>query len=78
MRFNNAPLSDVIAALQEAFNKKITIMDTTLGRKRLTADLNGLSYGDAIKIVCASLNLGYAEKNGSYFLTARDSPARKY
>jgi transmembrane sensor len=78
MRFYNAPLSDVIAVLQETFNKKITIIDTTLGRKRLTADLNGLSYGDAIKIVCASLNLDYAEKNGSYFLTARDSPARKH
>jgi transmembrane sensor len=78
MRFYNAPLSDIIATLQEAFDKKITINDAALGRKRVTADLNGIPYADAIKIVCASLNLDYVEKNGRCLLTARDSPAHKH
>lgn len=78
MRFNNAPLSGVIAALQEVFGKKITLSDTALGQKRLTADLNGVAFADAMKIVCASLNLDCAEKNGGYLLKARDSAARKH
>jgi transmembrane sensor len=78
MRFNNAPLSGVIAALQEVFGKKIALSDTTLGQKRLTADLKGVSFVDAMKIVCASLNLDYAETNGGYLLKARDSAARKH
>ncbi len=71
MRFHNAPLSGVLAAMQEVFGKKITINDSALGQKRLTADLNGVAFADAMKIVCASLDLDYAEKNGSYMLKAR-------
>lgn len=78
MRFYNAPLSGVIAALEKVFGKKITIKDTTLGQKRLTADLNGVAFADAMKIVCVSLNLDYAENNGGYLLKARDSSAHKH
>jgi transmembrane sensor len=78
MRFYNAPLSGVIAALEKVFGKKITIKDTALGQKRLTADLNGVAFADAMKIVCVSLNLDYAEKNGGYWLKARDSSAHKH
>jgi transmembrane sensor len=78
MRFHNAPLSGVIVALEKVFGKKITIKDAALGQKRLTADLNGLAFTDALKIVCVSLNLDYAEKNGEYWLKARDSFAHKH
>lgn len=71
MRFYDAPLSGVIAALEKVYGKKITITDTALGQKRLTADLNGVAFADALKIVCVSLNLDYAEKNGGYLLKAR-------
>jgi transmembrane sensor len=78
MRFINAPLSGVVAALQGVFDKKITLSDSALGRKTLTADLTGVSFADAMKIVCASLNLDYAEKNGSFILSAKDSSAHKH
>jgi transmembrane sensor len=78
MRFYNAPLSRVIAALGKVYGKKITIKDMALGQKRLTADLNGVVFADAIKIVCVSLNLDYAEKNGGYLLTAKYSSAHKH
>ena len=78
MRFYNAPLSGVIAAMEKVFGKKILINDTALGQKRLTADLNGVAFADAMKIVCVSLNLDYAEKNGGYLLKARDSSAHKH
>jgi transmembrane sensor len=78
MRFYNAPLSGVIAALEKVFGKTITINDEALGQKRLTADLNGVAFADAMKIVCVSLNLDYAEKNGGYLLKARDSSGHKH
>jgi transmembrane sensor len=78
MRFINAPLSGVVAALRGVFDKKITLNDSALGRKTLTADLTGVSFADAMKIVCASLNLDYAEKNGSFILSAKDSSAHKH
>jgi transmembrane sensor len=78
MRFINAPLSGVVAALQGVFDKKITLNDSALGRKTLTADLTGVSFADAMKIVCATLNLDYAEKNGSFMIKAKDSSARKH
>jgi transmembrane sensor len=78
MRFINAPLSGVVAALRGVFDKKITLNDSALGRKTLTADLTGVSFTDALKIVCASLNLDYAEKNGSFILSAKDSSAHKH
>jgi transmembrane sensor len=78
MRFINTPLSGVVAALQGAFDKKITVNDSALARRTLTADLTGVSFADAMKIVCASLNLDYAEKNGSFMIRAKDSLARKH
>jgi transmembrane sensor len=72
LRFYNVPLSGVIAVLQNISGKKIGLSDTTLGQKRLTIDLKGVTFDDALKIICASLNLEYAEKNGEYRLKNRD------
>jgi transmembrane sensor len=68
LNFSNSPLSEVIAALQKASEKTISLTDTALGQKRLTVDLNGIAFDDALKIICASLNLEYSEKNGQYIL----------
>lgn len=73
LRFDNAPLSEVIAALQVASGKKISLTDPALGQKRLTVHLDGESFDNALKIICASLNLEYAEKNGVYILKSRNS-----
>ena len=68
LRFDNVPLSQVIATLQNVFGKKISLNDSTLAQKKLTVHLDGESFDNAIKIVCASLNLKYVEKNDVYTL----------
>jgi transmembrane sensor len=76
LRFYNAPLSGVIAVLQKMSGKKIGLSDTALGQKKLTIDLKGVSFDDAMKIICASLNLDFSEKDGEYRLKNRDSVLR--
>ncbi len=73
LQFFNSPLSDVIAALQQASGKKILVNDSAIEQKRLTAHLGGESFDNAIKIICASLNLEYAEKDGIYILRNKDN-----
>ncbi|MBN9381385.1 MAG: FecR domain-containing protein [Chitinophagaceae bacterium] len=73
LRFDNAPLSDVITALQRLSGKNILLKDPSIGQKKLTAHLAGESFEDALKTVCASLNLVYDVKNGAYILEARDT-----
>jgi transmembrane sensor len=72
-RFENTPLSDVIAALQKISGRQISLDDVLLGQKRLTVDLEGETFDNAIKIICTSLNLEYTEKNGLYILKNKDS-----
>src|SRR5258708_2702398 len=71
LRFNNSPLSEVLAALQKLSGKKISLSDPALGQKRLAIRLQGESFDDALKIICASLDLEYMEKNGEYILKTR-------
>jgi transmembrane sensor len=73
LRFDNAPLSEVIAALQKLSGKKILLDDTLMAQKRLTVRLGGESFDDALKIICASLNLKYAGRNGEYILKMKDT-----
>lgn len=69
LRFDDAPLSDVIAVLEKTSGKKIMLSDTTLGSRKLTVHLGGESFEDALKTVCASLNLKYSVVNGEYIIT---------
>lgn len=71
LRFNNSPLSEVVAVLQKLSGKKISLSDPALGQKRLAILLQGESFEDALKIICASLDLEYTEKNGEYILKTR-------
>jgi transmembrane sensor len=73
LRFDNAPLSEVITALQKLSGKRIRLTDTQMGQKRLTVHLGGESFDDALKIICASLNLEYTGANGEYILKSRDT-----
>jgi len=77
LRFDNAPLSDVVAVLQKLSGKKILLSDTATAQKKLTIHLEGESFDNAIKIICASLNLEYAEKSGVYILKSRDTATHK-
>jgi transmembrane sensor len=73
LRFDNAPLSDVIAALQKASGKRIILNDAENAEKKLTVHLDNESFDDCLKIICASLNLEYSEKDGAYILKNRDT-----
>ena len=73
LQFFNSPLSEVITVLQKVSGKKILINDTAIRQKKLTAHLGGESFDNAIKIICASLNLEYDEKDGIYLLRNNDS-----
>jgi len=73
LRFDNSPLSDVITALQRLSGKKILLSDTATAQKRLTVHLDRESFDNNLKIICASLNLEYVEKNGIYILKSRDT-----
>jgi transmembrane sensor len=73
LRFDNARLSEVIAAVQERYGKKIELTDTSLGRKRLTIHLDRESFDDAVKVICASLNLESQADSNGYNLRNRAS-----
>ncbi|MBS1661815.1 MAG: FecR domain-containing protein [Bacteroidetes bacterium] len=68
LNFDNASLSDVIAALQKKYGMTILLQDSSAGQKRLTVHLDGESLEEAVKVVCASLNLEYISDKGNYIL----------
>lgn len=76
-RFDNAPLSEVITALQRMSGKNVLLNDTTMAQKRLTVHLAGESFEDALKTVCASLNLEYEVISGAYVLKSREAAIHK-
>lgn len=61
LKFANAALEEVIQQLEQAYEKKIVLRDASITGKKLTADLNGLSFKEAMQIVVASLHLQYKE-----------------
>jgi transmembrane sensor len=75
LRFDNAPLSDVITALQKATGKKIVLNDTSMAAQRLTVHLGGESFDNALKTICASLHLEYTVTDGEYILKSKDAGA---
>jgi len=68
MKFDDQPLSAVIGELGRESGRKIVLNDTALGEKRLTVHLDGESFEDAVKTICASLDLPYSVVNGEYIL----------
>jgi transmembrane sensor len=71
LRFDNAKLSDVVVTMSERYGKRIALADTSLGKKRLTVHLEGESVDDAIKVICASLNLESLADSNGYILKNR-------
>jgi transmembrane sensor len=70
-RFYDSPLEDVIRTLEKESGRKIILGDGVAGQKRLTVDLTGISVEDALKVICASLDLEYTESNGGYILKGK-------
>lgn len=69
LRFDNAPLQEVINALQKQFGKRIGLQDSTLAQKRITGHFDGESFDECIKIICASLNLESMPDSEGYLLS---------
>jgi len=67
-RYVDAPLEEIIAALERSSGKKITLGDGIPGQKKLTIDIGGGSVENSLKIICATLDLEYAEDNGGFIL----------
>ncbi|GGB21107.1 FecR family protein [Puia dinghuensis] len=72
LRFDNAPLSEILAALEKHSGKQIRLTDMQFAQKRLTVHLDGESLENALQVICASLNLEYTIKDGAYVLKKRD------
>ncbi len=72
MHFNNTSLIEVIDVLEKTYHKKIELQNTILDNKRLTAQLDGLTFETALKIICKSLNLTYTENHGEYLLQQKN------
>jgi ferric-dicitrate binding protein FerR (iron transport regulator) len=68
MKFDDQPLSAVVSALENASGRTIVLNDAILGGKKLTIHLNGESFEDAIKAICATVNLEYSVVDGKYII----------
>jgi transmembrane sensor len=70
-RYMNSPLTEVVAALELASGKKITLGDGVSGQQRLTVDIQGEAVDNDLAIICASLDLEYIANNGGFILKNR-------
>lgn len=71
LNFENTPLSDVIASIQQVHAVKIVLTDEGLGNRRITAHLEGMPKEKVIEVVCKTLGLEYTVENDTYKLKAR-------
>jgi ferric-dicitrate binding protein FerR (iron transport regulator) len=77
LRFDDAPLSAVLATLEKRSGQSIRLTDTLMAQKRLTIKLGGESLEEALRLICASMHLDYTPQPGGYVLGRRDSARRK-
>ena len=68
LKFDGQTLVEVVAAMEKQSGRKIVLKDTAIAQRRLTVRLDGETLEDAIKTVCATLNLEYSLENGVYIL----------
>jgi transmembrane sensor len=71
LKFDNAPLATVVEDLEEHFGTRIQLDDPSLAQQRLTVHLDGESLDDAIRTICASLNLNVVLTDGTYILKVK-------
>jgi transmembrane sensor len=72
LSFDDQPLGAVAAGLEKEYGREVRLSDTALAQKKLTFHLEGETLEEAIKIVCASLNLEYRIENGVYILKNKE------
>lgn len=60
LNFENTPLAQVIIRMQQVYGKKVVLTDKQIADKKITAHLSGMSYIDALDVICRTLKLEYS------------------
>jgi transmembrane sensor len=68
LRFDAAPLSEIIESLQKHFKKIIRLEDPASENKKLTLHLDGESLQDIMQIIATSLDLEISNNETEYIL----------
>lgn len=68
MVFDDAPLSDVLTALQTAYGLEIVLENGQLTRCRFTADLNELPLHTQLDLLCRSVGANYEQRGTVIFI----------
>ncbi len=68
LNFSNTPLNEVLKLVQLKYGKTILMENDSIGKKKLTAQLEGIPYETALEVICKSLGLEYTVKDGTYTL----------
>jgi len=68
--FSGTPLTEVVAALQTVYGKELALDPDVAGRK-LTAKLYGMPFAQALEVICSSMSLDSATRNGIVVLKQR-------
>lgn len=72
LEFDNTPLTEVIIKMEEVYGQKMVITSDEAGNRKLTANLSGLSFDDALQVVMTSLRLDYKVNNGVFELMEKN------
>jgi len=68
LTFVNASLKDIVTKLQEVYGKEITIKDSSLRSRRLTAPLRYQTVDSALSVISASLQVKVIKNGNGYMI----------
>jgi len=72
LRFVDAPLSLILVNLEMRTGKRITLADPVVAQKRLTLNLEGEAFENALEVICTSAGLKYTIHDGTYVLERKE------
>lgn len=68
LAFEEAPLQNVLDAIQKAYGIEIVVETPALGDCTFTGDLNGLPLHTQLRFICKSVNSGYELRGTTFFI----------
>ncbi|HEV2478648.1 MAG TPA: FecR domain-containing protein [Puia sp.] len=72
LRFEDTPLSLILTGLEKRTGKRIMLVDSAVAQKRLTVNLEGEAFENALEVICSSAGLKYTIRDGTYVLEKKD------
>ena len=57
LRFNNTPLSELIAVIEKVYNKDIVVLNPDLLKCRITATFEGETFESVLQVVKSTLDI---------------------